>query len=128
MTLVYVGTYSGQIALYDLDTASGTLSHRHTLTVAPDPSYLALGPGERMLYAVNENVQDGGVSAFAVDRLSGQLSFVNRVASGGADPAHLSVDSSGGWVLVANYTGGTVATLPIGEDGALGEASHVVQH
>jgi 6-phosphogluconolactonase len=133
VTRAYIGTYtkhgtSKGIYLYELDTASGTLSHVQTLAGVDDPAYLTLGPGGRMLYAVNEQVEDGGVSSFAVDASSGQLTFVNRVASRGADPAHLSVDSSGGWLLVANYTGGTIAALPIRDDGALGEASGVVHH
>ncbi|MCA1645744.1 MAG: lactonase family protein, partial [Chloroflexi bacterium] len=128
MTFVYVGTYSGHVHVYDLDLASGALRHLHAVTAARNPSYLAFGPGGHMLYAVNEQAEDGAVSAFAVDRSSGRLTFVNRVAAHGADPAHLSIDPSGGWLLVANYSGGSIAALPIQPDGALGEASDVVRH
>jgi 6-phosphogluconolactonase len=76
---------------------------------------------------VNEGAE-GGVSAFSIDAATGQLTFLNRVASRGADPAHLSIDPSGRWVLVANYTGGTIASLPIQVDGSLGEAADVVHH
>jgi len=133
MTRVYIGTYtkhgtSEGIYVYQLDPSTGALEHLQTVSGVGDPAYLNFGPGGRMLYSVNEQVEDGGVSAFSVDPSSGQLTFVNRVASHGADPAHLSVDPSGGWVLVANYTGGTIAALPIKDDGALGEASDVVHH
>ena len=133
MTRVYVGTYtkhgtSEGIYVYELDTATAALEPVQTVGGVGDPAYLALGPAGRMLYAVNEQGEDGGVSAFSVDPANGQLTFVNRVASQGADPAHLSVDPSGGWLLVANYTGGTIAAIPIKGDGSLDEASDVVHH
>jgi 6-phosphogluconolactonase len=128
MTLIYVGTYANQIYVYDLDPATGALSLVSSVAAEGGPSYLALGRGGRTIYSTNEQAQDPGVSAFALDPSAGQLTFINRVASGGADPAHLSVDPSGSWLLVANYTGGTIATFPIQSDGALGEASQVIQH
>src|SRR5438876_9178600 len=128
MTLVYVGTYtkhgtSEGIYVYELDPATGALQLVQTVGGVGDPAYLAFGPCGRMLSSVNEQSADGGVSSFSVDPSTGQLTFVNRVASQGADPAHLSVDPSGGWLLVANYTGGTIATLPIKDDGSLDEAT-----
>jgi len=133
VTLVYVGTYtkhgtSQGIYVYDLDLTTGALRHVQTVADVADPTYLTFGQRSRMLYAVNEQVDNGGVSAFTVDAAHGRLKFVNRVASRGADPAHLSVDPSGAWLLVANYTGGSIAVLPIQPDGALGEASHVIEH
>ena len=128
--IVYIGTYtsgsaSQGIYAFDLDASSGALTHRFTAADVPDPSYLALSPDGRMLYSVNE-LDEGAVSAFAV--ADDGLTFVNRVASHGAHPAHLSVHPSGRWVLVANYTGGTIAALPIQADGALGEATDVAPH
>src|SRR2546421_13053193 len=100
MTLVYVGTYSSDIFVYRMDPATGALTHVQTQGGVPKPSYLALGQDGRSLYVTNELVDDGGVSAFAVDAATGELRFLNRVASGGADPAHLSVDPTGRWLLV----------------------------
>jgi 6-phosphogluconolactonase len=128
MTLVYIGTYTSNIFVLRLDPATGALSHIQTQEGVPKPSYLSLSHDGRTLYATNEFVDDGGVSAFAVDGATGELRFLNRVASGGADPAHVSVDPTGRWLLVANYTGGTIAVVPIKPDGALGEASHIVRH
>ena len=62
----------------------------------------------------------GAVSAFAIDRATGALTLLNQESSGGSGPAHLSVDRAGRTVLVANYGGGSVASLPIGPDGRLG--------
>ena len=70
----------------------------------------------------------GGVSAFSIDRATGKLTFLNEVASRGADPCYIIVDKTGKYVLVANYTGGSVAVFPVLADGKLGEASAFVQH
>jgi 6-phosphogluconolactonase len=70
----------------------------------------------------------GGVSAFSIDHATGKLTFLNEVASRGADPCYVTVDKTGKYVLVANYTGGSVAVFPVLADGKLGEASDFVQH
>jgi 6-phosphogluconolactonase len=85
------------------------------------------------LYAVNEvgkykGQNSGAISAFAIDRSSGKLTLLNQVASRGADPCYITVDKTGKYVLVANYTGGSVAVFPVLKDGRLGEASAFVQH
>jgi 6-phosphogluconolactonase len=99
----------------------------------PNPSFLAVHPDGRTLYAANETTtldgQPGGaVSSFAIDRGSGELTFLNRQPSHGTDPCHVSVDASGGNVFVANYTSGSVAVLPIEAAGRLAPASDVHQH
>jgi 6-phosphogluconolactonase len=134
---VYVGTYtSGEskgIYRLRLDLATGTLSLAGEPTAARNPSFLALHPSGRFLYAVNEIGESredtgGAVSAFAVDPRTGSLTFLNDRPSGGAAPCHLSVDKPGRHVLVANYWGGSVAVLPLGTDGRLGPATALVQH
>ncbi len=135
---VYVGTYtSGQggsqgIYRLRLDLASGTLTPEGQPTEAVDPSFLTFSLDGTRLYAVNETGQSrddasGAVSAFAVDRGTGALTFLNKQPSGGAAPCHLSLDREGRHVLVANYWGGTVAVLPIDKHG-LGPPSALVQH
>jgi 6-phosphogluconolactonase len=98
-----------------------------------NPSFVAADPSGRFLYAVNEmgdykGQSSGAVSAFAIDRKSGKLSPLNQVASRGADPCYVAMDKHGKFVLVANYTGGSVAVFPVKQDGSLGEASAFVQH
>lgn len=135
--LVYVGTYTGAgsrgIYVSRFNPASGELDAPRLAAETTNPSYLALHPARDFLYAVNEvgdygGKRDGSVSAFAIDRRTGLLTFVNRQSSGGADPAHLVTDSAGAHVLVANYTGGSAAVLPIGDDGGLQPLSALVQH
>jgi 6-phosphogluconolactonase len=137
--IMYVGTYtrapSKGIYAYRL-TANGDFTPLGTAGLAAEtenPSFLAVHPNGRFLYAVNEvskfEGRDGGsVSAFSIDRATGALTVLNRVSSRGGGPCHLSIDASGKWVFVANYGGGSVAAFPIQDDGKLGEASSFFQH
>lgn len=135
--LVYIGTYtrgeSEGIYVYRLDPASGALEFTGETMEAENPSFLALGPRGRRLYAVGEveelaDEPGGGISAFAIDPTTGGLTFLNQQPSHGAGPCHLSVDATGRFVLAANYGSGSVAVLPIRGDGRLGAATDVVQH
>jgi 6-phosphogluconolactonase len=135
--LVYFGTYTREnskgVYVSRLDLSSGTLSAPQLAAETTNPSFLAVHPTRPFLYAVNEvgtfeGKPSGSVSAFAIDHASGTLTFLNRQPSAGADPAHLVVDKAGRHVLVANYTGGNVAVLPIDADGRLKPATAVVQH
>lgn len=123
----YVGSGSNAIYVFTIDDATGALTALGTPVQAnPNPSFLAFTLDGRRLLAVNEggNVigSSGAVSSFLVDAQSGAISFVNRVASGGAGPAHVSVDRRGRFVFVANYSGGTAAVLPLAENGTLSAA------
>lgn len=133
----YVGTYtSGKsegIYYYSLDLSSGELRHRSTTKNVKDPSFVAIAPGGRHLYAVNEleefeGKKSGAVSAFAVDQRTGDLRLLNQQPSLGGAPCYLVVDRTGKFVLVANYLGGNVAVLPIRSDGTLGQATDLKQN
>jgi len=137
--LLYVGTYtqdgskSKGIYAFRYDAATQEVTSLGLAAETTNPSWVALHPNGRFLYAVNEvqnynGPNSGGVSAFAVDRATGKLTFLNEVASRGADPCYITVDQSGKYVLVANYTGGSIAAFPISADGKLGTASAFVQH
>ena len=135
--LVYVGTYTNHgskgIYAYDFDEATGKLSLQGLAAETESPSFLVLSSNQKFVYAVNEteNFQgktSGGVSAFSKEPNGYKLDLLNELASRGADPAHLAVDKTGKYVLVANYTSGNVAVFPILKDGRLGEASAFIQH
>ena len=134
---VYLGTYTGgkSRGIYQakLDLATGALSPPVLAAEAENSSFLAIHPSKGFLYAVGEvsrlgGKPTGGVSAFSIDAETGKLSLLNQQGSGGAGPCHLVVDGAGKNVLVANYGGGSVAVLPIGSDGKLGEATSTIQH
>ena len=135
--LVYVGTYtagkSEGIYLYRLNLSSGELKHVATTRGVVNPSFLALAPSRRYLYAVNEiqefaGRKSGAVSSFAVDQKTGELRLLNQKPSLGADPCYVDVDAGGRFVLIANYTGGNVTVFPVERDGSLGEARDMKQY
>jgi 6-phosphogluconolactonase len=135
--LLYVGTYTegkhaDGIQLVRFDTATGTLRHSGVVDAGPNPSFLAIHPRGHTLYAVNETTEwegkaSGGVTAFDVAPTTGELTRLGQQSSEGGAPCYISIDRAGRMALVANYVGGNVAVLPI-VDGAIGRASHVVQH
>jgi 6-phosphogluconolactonase len=137
--LVYVGTYtedggkSKGIYAYRFDPGTAAIDPVGLAAETVNPSFLAIHPNHRFLYAVNEvrnykGLTSGAVSAFVIDHATGKLTLLNQVASKGADPCYVMLDKTGKFVLVANYTGGSVAVFPVLEDGRLGEASAFVQH
>jgi 6-phosphogluconolactonase len=135
--LLYVGTRtigdSKGIYVYSYDANSGKPRSLGLAAATLSPTFLAVGQSERTLYSVNE-VSDynggstGAITAFAINRATGQLSTINQLASRGADPCYLSLDKTGKYALVANYSGGSVAVFPLLENGGLAEATAFIQH
>jgi 6-phosphogluconolactonase len=129
---VYFGTYTGAdsrgIYACELDLADGSLSEPRLAGEVKNPSFLALHPGGKHLYAVSEVGGTGAVVAFAIDAKTGGLQELNHQPAGGAGPCHAVVDKEGRNVLVANYGGGSVSAIPIGEDGRLGKPTSMIQH
>ncbi len=134
---MYVGTYTGPksqgIHGFTLDAHSGSVDSLGLVATAKDPTFLAVHPNGKSLYAANEvgewNGAPGGyVSAYRIDAASGHLSLLNEQSSVGPGPCHLSVDRTGQCVLVANYGGGSVCVLPLNADGSLRPHSAFVQH
>lgn len=138
-TLVYIGTFtsgastSKGIYAYRLNEDTGHMTSLGLAAAADSPSYLAVSPNRRFLYAVNEvdsyeGKKAGSISAFSIDRSSGKLTFLNKVSSGSPGPTHLAIDPSGKSLFVANYSGGSLASFPIHADGRLGDAVSLLQH
>lgn len=134
--LVYVGTYTGPeskgIYAFRYDPITAQLTSLGLAAKTEDPSFLVLSSSGRFLYAVNEvsnfnHGRSGAISAYRVDEQSGKLTLLNRRESHGADPCYIAIDKTGKYVLVANYTGGSIAVLPINRDGSLAEASQSIQ-
>ncbi len=134
---VFVGTYtdgdSEGIYVYRLNMKTGALLLVSKATGVENPSYLAVSPTQTFLYAVNQSSQfkgkaSGAVSAFSINGKTGYLTLLNQQSSHGRGPCYISVDQKGDWVLIANYTGGSVAVFPVEVEGKIGEATDIVQH
>jgi 6-phosphogluconolactonase len=135
---LYVGTYtedgrSRGVYRLAVDRATGAMRDEGLAADTPSPSFLALAPDGRALYAVNELTEyegaaSGSVTALARDAATGALSPRGRRATRGGAPCYVTADRTGRHVLVANYVGGSVAVLPVLADGGVGEATAVVRH
>ena len=139
----YIGTYTRResfvdgkaagIYIYHLDLSSGELTYAATVagTGTDNPSFLTLSPDNRFLYAVNEFYKSespyGTVSAFAIDPVTGHLSYLNQQSTHGTAPCYTCIEPQGRYCLVANYETGSLCVLPIRKDGSLGESTDTVQ-
>jgi 6-phosphogluconolactonase len=129
-----VGTYtrgrSTGIHVYDFNKKDGSVKIIDSVQT-PNPSYLAVAPNQKFVYAVSETQRgnfSGKIRAFSFDNKTGKLNFINEEPSVGDNPCYIIVDKTGKWVVDANYTSGTLSVLPIKADGSLGEAVSSVQH
>jgi len=134
---VYFGTYTGPkskgIYVSRFSVATGKMGPVELAADTPNPTFLAIHPNHRFLYAVNETEEfegkkSGGVSAFAIDRKTGKLTLLNAVPSGDPGACHVTLDNTGKFVMVANYNVGSVAVFPVLADGRLGKATAFVPH
>jgi 6-phosphogluconolactonase len=135
--IAWIGTYprGGSKGIYAYRFVPG--EHKFTplgLSIeTPSPSFLAVHPNQRFLYAVNEvdtfeGRTGGTVTAFAIDNDTGHLKQLSRASTRGPGPCHLAIDRNGKWLFAANYNGGSVAAFPVKEDGSVGEATAFAQH
>lgn len=139
-TLAYVGTYTGGVSrgiyAYRVETTDGGAPRFTALGLAaetPNPSFLAVDAARRLVFAANETSEfngqpTGAVSAFRADPVTGKLTLINQQPAHGTAPCHVALDPTGKFLLVANYSSGTVAAFPVAADGRLGEATAVIQH
>lgn len=105
------------ISVYRVDRASGALERIQIVDKLVNPSYLVLSASGEHLYSVHGDRSE--VSAFAIDRDSGRLGFINQRSTEGRNPVHLALDPSGRNLIVTNHLGASLAVLPIARDGSL---------
>ena len=131
--LVYVGSYTGPkskgIYVMRMDPKTGALSEPQLAGEVPSPSFLAIHPTEKFLYAVSElDGKDGGiVSAFSIAKESGQLTLLNQQTAGGSGTCFVGLNPAGTTALIANYGSGSVEALPIEENGQLSKPTAFIQ-
>lgn len=132
-----IGTYTGSgsdgIYVYKFNTQTGENSFVSSAKTS-NPSYLAISPNKKYVYAVNENADStrftvtGHVAAFSFDKTTGKLNFINKKESGGKHPCYVSIDKTGKWVIVGNYSSGSLSVLPVRSNGSLDSAIQIIQH
>lgn len=133
---VFVGTYTGGesqgIYSFSFDASEEKAGSFRLVAEAENPSFLALHPNRRFLYAVNEVNEFDGESSGAVGAYQiqpdGSLLFLNRAATGGGAPCHLVMEATGTFLLVANYNGGSVSVFRLGGDGFIQGRTELVRH
>ena len=126
-----VGTYTNTcdskgIYVYEFDAVSGDFKLKNSSENVVSPSYLSVSADNKFIYAVNENGTQSAVSAFGYDSKTGKLKLLNTNASLGADPCHLINDDKN--VIIANYSGGSIAVFKKNADGSITEAQQLIQH
>lgn len=127
-----IGTYTSSstsdgIYVYDFNSQTGDANLKSKVSGVENPSYLAIGKDGEHVYAVNE-VRNGGLSSFLFNPTSGELTFLNRVSSGGAGPCYVSVDDKNKYVFAGNYGSGSLSAIPLKEDGSFGTGAQFIQH
>ena len=134
--LVFVTAFApgekGGIHAYRFDAAAGTLEPLRRTAGVENPFFLALSPDRKFLYSIHAKQfggkEDEQVAAYERVGRTGELKLLNRQSARGTAACYLDVDRTGKAVLVANYSSGSVAALPVKPDGSLGEPASFFQH
>ena len=132
-----IGSYSSKnsegIYVYKFNSITGEPVFVSSIKVS-NPSFLAVSPNQKFIYAVNENADStrftvtGYIAAFSFNKTNGKLSFINKHESGGKHPCYVTIDKTGKWVIAGNYSSGSLAVLPVKANGSLDSAVQVIQH
>ena len=132
-----IGTYTSSgsegIYVYRFSSLTGDAVPVSSINTS-NPSFLAVSPNEKFIYAVNENADStrfttgGSVAAFSFNKKDGTLSLINKQFSGGKHPCYVSIDKTGKWVFAGNYSSGSLAVLPVRKDGGLDSNIQVIEH
>lgn len=143
--LVYWGTYTTTVSRFAngeskgiyvsrFNSETGKLTAPELAIETKSPSYLAIHPSGRFLYAVNElgaadtETSPGYITAFSIDHKTGKLKELNRSSSKGLMPCHLNLDHTGALLAAANWLSGSTVSIPVHKDGTLGEPATIFQH
>ncbi|HEU4859045.1 MAG TPA: lactonase family protein [Chitinophagaceae bacterium] len=125
-----LGTYTSEqsdgVYVYKFNTETGENSFVSSVKTS-NPSFVAVSPNKKFVYVVNED-DPGNVTAFSFNRSNGQLAQLNQQPSHGRHPCYITIDKNGKWVIVGNYSSGTIAVYPTNKDGSLGSATDSVLH
>ncbi len=128
-----VGTYTNEaktngIHVYTFNALTGDFQQKSVVTDITNPSFVTVSKDARNLYAVSEARDGKGVNAYAFDRATGELRFLNNGSVGGNGPCYVTVDEKKQWVFTANYGGGSLSATRLNKDGSLSTDTQFIQH
>lgn len=134
MHYMLVGTYTSErsegIYVYRFNSETGDFDSV-SMVKTPNPSYLAVSPDKKFVYAVHEEAQGGNggeIVSFSFDKTNGKLTWVNKQLSGGDHPCYVAVDKTGKWVVAGNYTSGSLTVIPVTKEGFLNLPQPAIKH
>jgi 6-phosphogluconolactonase len=135
--LLLVGTQTAAtskgIYAYAFQAATGELKLLGLAAESDNPTFLALSPSGKLVFAANEldryeGTSSGAVSSFLLDKKNAKLIKVNQIPSLGGGTCHVAVDQTGRCVFAANYSGGSAASFIVSDDGHLSPAVSFEQY
>lgn len=129
-TYTNAGSYGMYVAKFNIGTGGLTMVDS---VKASNPSFLTVSPNKKFVYAVNEDATNaapkGKVSSYTFNGSTGKLSFVNQQKTMGNNPCYITVDKTGKWLFVANYTSGNLSMLPVSaKSGMMDTAAVTIKH
>lgn len=127
-----IGTYTNSsksdgIYVYDFDSQTGDINFKSKMAGEDNSFYLAISRNGKNVYSVNGDRNDG-ISAFTFNPISADLTFLNRVSSGGDSPCYVEVDDKNKYVFAGNYGSGSLSAISLKEDGSFSTVIQVIQH
>jgi 6-phosphogluconolactonase len=134
VTYLFAGTYTNQIPgkgiyVYKMNPKTGGLTAVSTGENITNPSYLTISPNGQYLYACTDTkmIVPGSISSFEIDSVTGNISFINKQSSTGANPVYLSVDKNNKFIVNGNYTEGNVSVFSINSNGSIKPSLQAIQ-
>ena len=129
----FIGTYtkgdSEGIYSFTFDAMTGKIDNITVAAKVDNPSYLAISKDHRYLYSIVKDDNQGGVAAFSLNSISGELQSLNRLTAEGSPPCHINVDNENSYLLAANYHMGTITAYTLNnENGQVKSGPSIIQH
>lgn len=125
----YLGSYArkeeNSIYQYELDAEKKEVKMRSAVKGIDNPSYLLMHPNKKVMYSVEELTPEGRLAVFSLEDMP---EYLFSLPSKGADPCHLSMDDTGEFLFVANYTSGSLTVFRLDAEGKPVECTDHKQH
>ena len=129
---MFAANEAGGIQAFHLDTATGTLTPAAFTADCPNGFFLTLAPDRRTVYSLTAKkfgaADTEEVLAWRIADRDGRLEPLGRRSANGPATCYVAADPQGRSLLLAHYSGATVAWLPLGPDGSLAGDPVAVRH